>query len=688
MNKDDLKISQAEFDKTKVSRLSDRPNVGHGYGGRAFSAQELKERYDASAVLLREHFNALIDALAGMDENGERIPGVADLIMTGIAAGYSLGDLFSGLGDGSAMQKIKVGIDNYSVKGYMQYLATRLADKLEGSRIEATAKTLPHGEEPTVSAHMDGQGEGKTLHFDFGIPEGKKGESVMESGIGNDSVQQAGARAEADNATALGLSTALTETGHVSGYGSIVAPCSTNNTLDPNSSSVVTDHVMMVQETDEAGNTVFRFYSDEIFDAPRGVLLVFRYWPESEGRYQYAHIVASAPSEDTVCSDGEGNDIYLLGSYIVAEEHTGVDKLYSRCYFAGVLSEDKITAAQAHGIGCIAAEMGAFAAGYLARALGRQALAIGFDVEASAPSSVAIGYCLLALSIQQTVLGRYNIPDADERYALLFGNGKDEEHRSNAMWMDWAGNVGFQGRVHSDVLMPHDEHDLITRYYLERALAANGEVCILRNDELDPNVQLGNATTAWSTPTEYTDDFTAPFTGFGGAYVTDGSDFSSKWMLQVKLPSGIDVSGSQLIGIWLAVESTGTGTLSAALQIELTSTGTADKQEKRFDLKMSDGTLVAGTWRFYVLDLANAAGASPFIGYSGITNGEPDETAINYMRVLGIPVTNGRVLIGKCVAIPRHMSVLTGVRGVFADGITVGDVTLTGAQLERMKALI
>ena len=184
MNKDDLKISQAEFDKTKVSRLSDRPNVGYGYGGRALSAQELKERYDASAVLIREHFNALIDALAGVDENGERIPGVADLIMTGIAAGYSLGDLFSGLGDGSAMQKIKAGIDNYSVKGYMQYLATRLADKLEAARVDVAVEGLEHGQNPTVSWQMTGEGEDKRVLLTFAIPEGKEGEDGKDGTSG------------------------------------------------------------------------------------------------------------------------------------------------------------------------------------------------------------------------------------------------------------------------------------------------------------------------------------------------------------------------------------------------------------------------------------------------------------------------------------------------------------------------
>lgn len=278
--------------------------------------------------------------------------------------------------------------------------------------------------------------------------------------------------------------------------------------------------------------------------------------------------------------------------------------------------------------------------------------------------------------------------NAVERYALLFGNGKDEEHRSNALQMDWGGNVWFAGNVSSGALEPRNEHDLVTRYYLERTLAARGEVCVLRNDELDPNVTLGNAEDSWSTPAVYTTDIIAPFRGFGGAYVTDGSTLNNNWMFKVKLPSGIDISGSHLVGIWLAVEPTGAGTLSAAVQIELTSSGREDKKEKSFDLKTKDGTLVAGAWRFYVLDLANPKGASPFIGYSDITVGEPDETAINFLRVVGISVTGGRVMVGKCVAIPRHMSVLTGVRGVFADGITVGDVTLTGAQLEKLLDLI
>lgn len=126
MNKDDLKILQSEYDKTRVSRLPDRPNVGRAMGGQGLSAQELKERLDASSSLIVERFNALIEALSGVDEDGERCEGVADLMMTGLGDGYSLADLFAGLASGEAAQRVKSGIDQYSIKGFLEYLKQQL----------------------------------------------------------------------------------------------------------------------------------------------------------------------------------------------------------------------------------------------------------------------------------------------------------------------------------------------------------------------------------------------------------------------------------------------------------------------------------------------------------------------------------------------------------------------------------
>lgn len=130
MNKDDLKILQSDYDKTRVSRLSDRPNVGRAMGGQGLSAQELKARLDASSALIVERFNALIEALAGVDEDGERCEGVADLIMTGLGDGYSLADLFADLASGEATQRIKAGIGEYTLKGYLQYIK-HIIDALE-----------------------------------------------------------------------------------------------------------------------------------------------------------------------------------------------------------------------------------------------------------------------------------------------------------------------------------------------------------------------------------------------------------------------------------------------------------------------------------------------------------------------------------------------------------------------------
>ena len=181
MNKDDLKISQAEFDKTKISRLADRPNVGTAFGGQALSAQQLKERYDAAPALIRERFNKLIDKMAGFDENGNPEGGVADLILTGLAQGYTMADLLAGFRDGTAMQYIKAGVDRegfeeYTVKGYLQYLTRELGEKLEAANVDAKAHRLDSNQDPTVKVTMTGEGEDTKVVFDFGVPEGEKGE--------------------------------------------------------------------------------------------------------------------------------------------------------------------------------------------------------------------------------------------------------------------------------------------------------------------------------------------------------------------------------------------------------------------------------------------------------------------------------------------------------------------------------
>lgn len=47
----------------------------------------------------------------------------------------------------------------------------------------------------------------------------------------------------------------------------------------------------------------------------------------------------------------------------------------------------------------------------------------------------------IAASSNQTSLGRYNIADGTGQYAVILGNGSADDHRSNALTVDWQGNI-------------------------------------------------------------------------------------------------------------------------------------------------------------------------------------------------------------------------------------------------------
>ena len=55
--------------------------------------------------------------------------------------------------------------------------------------------------------------------------------------------------------------------------------------------------------------------------------------------------------------------------------------------------------------------------------------------------SVALGESLYAEGGHQTALGKFNVEDANDTYALIIGNGTDASNRSDALTVDWSGNV-------------------------------------------------------------------------------------------------------------------------------------------------------------------------------------------------------------------------------------------------------
>ena len=116
-------------------------------------------------------------------------------------------------------------------------------------------------------------------------------------------------------------------------------------------------------------------------------------------------------------------DFYIGGYSTTEGEH---------CLAAGVYSH-------AEGLRCKAI-------GYSSHAEGSWAYSVGDDSHAQNRYTIALG-------LAQTVIGKYNIPqgssnaEVSDDYALIIGNGTSKTNRSNALTVDWEGNVSTSGGV-------------------------------------------------------------------------------------------------------------------------------------------------------------------------------------------------------------------------------------------------
>ena len=97
------------------------------------------------------------------------------------------------------------------------------------------------------------------------------------------------------------------------------------------------------------------------------------------------------------------------------------------------------------GFGTEAVGMTSHAEGSGTLAWGSSSHAEGDGTEARGQRSHAQNLNTHAYSDNQTALGKYNIDDSANTYAVIIGNGTGENSRSNALTVDWAGNVVASG---------------------------------------------------------------------------------------------------------------------------------------------------------------------------------------------------------------------------------------------------
>lgn len=144
----------------------------------------------------------------------------------------------------------------------------------------------------------------------------------------------------------------------------------------------------------------------------------------ASGNYSHAEGEYSKASND--CSHAEGLGCTASGTNSHAEGEY--------CEAIGIDSHSE-------GNRCIASAVGSHVEGYSCVASGNYSHAEGHNCVASGNYSHAGGDGTVAASSYQVAIGKYNIEDTSFIYSFIIGNGSGDDARSNALTVDWGGNI-------------------------------------------------------------------------------------------------------------------------------------------------------------------------------------------------------------------------------------------------------
>ena len=83
------KITDGDINDKKVASLPTRPTAPAAFGGKGYTATELKEAFDSLPMFLVEKYNELIADIQGEDGGN-----ICDAVKTGITDTHTLAELF------------------------------------------------------------------------------------------------------------------------------------------------------------------------------------------------------------------------------------------------------------------------------------------------------------------------------------------------------------------------------------------------------------------------------------------------------------------------------------------------------------------------------------------------------------------------------------------------------------------
>ncbi len=96
------KITSAEITPIAISSLPTRPTASTAFGGKGYTAAEMKAAFDKLPLLVIERFNSLLDEIESSDGS------FCESIPTGLGDGHSLGTMFKDIRNGNFAGYVKV----------------------------------------------------------------------------------------------------------------------------------------------------------------------------------------------------------------------------------------------------------------------------------------------------------------------------------------------------------------------------------------------------------------------------------------------------------------------------------------------------------------------------------------------------------------------------------------------------
>lgn len=126
------KILESEIADMKISSLPSRPTAPTAFGGKGFTANEMKAAFDKLPLYIIERFNMLLSDIEGSGEGS-----LAAAIPTKIADGHTLSQLFLDICDGVFASYLSLGDET------LEEMKSRLLDEKESFE-ERIAYCLTH----------------------------------------------------------------------------------------------------------------------------------------------------------------------------------------------------------------------------------------------------------------------------------------------------------------------------------------------------------------------------------------------------------------------------------------------------------------------------------------------------------------------------------------------------------------